>query len=136
MLFCALTFCFLSFTQSFSFRWVSLLKWKNENIILLSRLNFDGVNFPNAPKIICCSGENVGPCDPLLGMLTTWPPGLFRTCEINLSLYCVHSMLCFLFIWIRYVSNKQIKQEVSKSSRQEVLKSVYPLPPQTVGWVP
>ena len=36
---------------------VSLLKLKNENIILPNWLNFDRVKYPNAPKIICCSAS-------------------------------------------------------------------------------
>ena len=40
---------FLSFWE------VSLLKPKNENMILPNGLNFDGVKYPTALKIICCS---------------------------------------------------------------------------------
>ena len=54
--FCALFFCFICFTQLLFIFGVSLLKLKNNNVILPNWLNFDAVKYPNAPTIIFCSG--------------------------------------------------------------------------------
>ena len=47
--------CFISFTKFIFILRVSLLKPKKENMILPIWSNFDGVKYPNAPKIICGS---------------------------------------------------------------------------------
>ena len=62
---------------------LSSLKPKNGNTILPNWLNFDGVKYPNAPKIICCSVNiwsetNAFSCRALIGQMFTaklilWP---------------------------------------------------------------
>ena len=51
----ALSFCFIISTQLIFILGLSLLKPTINNVILPNWLNFDGVKYPNAPKIICCS---------------------------------------------------------------------------------
>ena len=76
-------FLFVSFTQLISI----LPKPKNENMTSASGLNFDGVKYPNASKVICCS-------DPTG---TVWQ-GLLSLQQVRVEGECFYFFCFFTFV--------------------------------------
>ena len=79
-------FFFFFFLWGVGWGGVSLLQQKkHENMILPNRFSFDGVKYPNALKIICCS-DSVGTELPILPTICSLATELLCPTDIGLQL--------------------------------------------------